>query len=71
MNSSNDIVITDGLIAELEKNFGAHTISSCHTWPDACELKGHLRILEWLKLKQAELREEQFENSETITIDSS
>jgi len=71
MNSNNDIVITDGLISELEKNFGPKQVYSCDTWEKTCELRGQLKMLLWLQEKKNDLRAAQFENTETITIDSS
>lgn len=63
--------IPDGLIEQLEANFGSHNISNCKTWEQTCELKGALKVLDWLKDKQEELKQAQFANTETITIDSS
>jgi len=71
MNIENDIVITNGLIRLLEHNFGSHLVYSCDTWEQTCELKGQLKVLNWLKDKQEELREEQFKNTEQITINTS
>jgi hypothetical protein len=66
-----NIVITDGLIKVLKTHFGSETVQHCDTWDKTCELKGQLKVILWLMDKQEELREAQFENTETITIDSS
>tara|TARA_R100000808_G_scaffold8554_3_gene24186 strand:- start:37 stop:252 length:216 start_codon:yes stop_codon:yes gene_type:complete len=71
MDFENDIVITNGLIRVLENNFGAHLVYTCDTWDKTCELKGQLKVLHWLKDKQEELREEQFNKTDQITIDTS
>ena len=71
MNIENDIVITDGLLRTLESNFGSHTINTVDTWEQTCELKGQLKVLYWLKNKQEELREDQFNNTDQININTS
>ncbi len=71
MDFENDIVITNGLIRVLEDNFGSHLVYTCDTWDQTCELKGQLKVLHWLKDKQEELREEQFNKTDQITINTS
>jgi hypothetical protein len=67
-----NIVITDGLLKVLEENFGPTTsIRNAKSPNDLYRLQGQLKVLDWLKDKQDELRQAQFEGTETIKIDSS
>ena len=69
--ANNDIVITDGLIAELEEAFGPTLIRNSKEMGDFYKIQGYLHILDYLKNRQKELRAAQFENSDSIMIDSS
>jgi hypothetical protein len=71
MNINNDIVITDGLIAELEEVFGPHLIRNSKEMSDFYKIQAYLHVIDYLKDKQVELRQAQFENTDSITIDSS
>jgi len=69
--SMDNIIITDGLLKELNECFGPHGIRNAKLPEDFYKIKGYIEILDYLKERQEELRLAQFENTEQITIDSS
>jgi hypothetical protein len=69
--SMDNIIITDGLLKELNENFGPQGIRNAKLPEDFYKIKGYIEILDYLKDRQEELRLAQFENTEQITIDSS
>ena len=66
-----NIIITDGLLKELNECFGPQGIRNAKLPEDFYKIKGYIEILDYLKDRQEELRLAQFENTEQITIDSS
>ena len=66
-----ELIITDGLIKQLEAKFGSHTVSLCDTWEKTCELKGQLRIINWLKSTQSDLKEEMIQGEVEVNINTS
>jgi len=69
--SMDNIIITDGLLKELNECFGPQGIRNAKLPEDFYKIKGYIEILDYLKDRQEELRLAQFENTEQITIDSS
>ena len=69
--SMDNIIITDGLLKELNECFGPQGIRNAKLPEDFYKIKGYIEILDYLKERQEELRLAQFENTEQITIDSS
>ena len=69
--ANNDIVITDGLIAELEEVFGPHLIRNSKEMGDFYKIQAYIHVIDYLKDRKEDLRQAQFENTESITIDSS
>jgi len=66
------IIITDALLAELDKFFGPRMIEYVDTWEQTCELKGKLQVIRWLKNKQQEIKEELHTTGEAkVTINTS
>tara|TARA_R110000744_G_scaffold55372_2_gene117125 strand:+ start:852 stop:1058 length:207 start_codon:yes stop_codon:yes gene_type:complete len=66
-----NIIITDGLLKELDENFGPQGIRNAKSIEDFYKIKGYIEILDYLKDRQEELRQAQFDNTEQITLDSS
>ena len=69
--SMDNIIITDGLLKELNECFGPQGIRNAKSIEDFYKIKGYIEILDYLKDRQEELRQAQFDNTEQITLDSS
>ena len=66
-----NIIITDGLLKELDENFGPQGIRNAKSIEDFYKIKGYIEILDYLKDRQEELRQSQFESNETIVLGDS
>ena len=66
-----NIIITDGLLKELDENFGPQGIRNAKSIEDFYKIKGQIEMLDYLKDRQEELRQNQFDNTDQITLDSS
>ena len=51
-------MITDVLIKELEEVFGTRLVEFVETWDETCRLQGSLRVIQWIKDRQQDYKED-------------